>query len=97
MIALPTGINSFVGLLTYLNGIVYGQLGILLVIATFIITFLSLRLFGNERAFIPAAVIAFVSAVTFRALGILNSIWLFTFLFLASAGVLYLMFSEDYG
>lgn len=87
----PTNATTLIDIVNYVNtDILKGAWAILFVFVIFIVAFIGFGQHWKEEAFTASALIAFVSSLLLRTIGLLNDWWMFLWLIILALSVVML-------
>jgi len=82
--------ESFLNLFTYVNDVSDGYFFLSILLALFVIVFISLKNFSNSKAFAGASFFNMIFAIIFRVLGLIENKWMYLSIILVAISIVWL-------
>lgn len=94
--SLPENLTSMSQIFSYTNNLTDGSLGITIVMAVFVVAFVSVRFSGNElsRSLVGAMAITTFISIFLRILNLLSDVFFIPMIILTALGVLVIYFQD---
>lgn len=92
---LPTNITSWYGIFDYANTITNEYLGLLILMAFFVVIFISLKIYTTERAFVTASFLTMLIAILFRVMNFVSNKIVFLFVILTAIALVAVYLATD--
>lgn len=86
----PENVTGFATLMDYMNYSTDNYFGLLLLIAIFVVLFVSMKFYETDKALAGASFVTLIIAVLFRSLNIIGDIVLFALVILVIVSVVYI-------
>ena len=91
----PSNITSFLGLVQHANTITDNMLGVFLLFAIFMVTFIATKIYTDDRAFATASFITFLMSIFFYYTGLVSPALPIVFMAIVVVAAGYLYFKSS--